>query len=321
MFDSRVKRLTVLFVGILLVWSMGRPFPQSLQGQNLQGQSPPVRSLDAADAAGPRADDAAVPAGQEDSAMSPKDRGIQLFRLANEGGIFMYPLYALSILAVGVIIERSLALRKRKVLPPELVTSLGQLSDSRTGFDPKQAYRTCQIFPSAAASVIRSMLLKVGRPHSEVEATVQQSSEREANRLYGNVRWLNLCATLAPLIGLLGTVQGMIMAFHRTTILPTGANTAVELASGIYTALVTTFGGLCIAIPAAFAAHYFEGRIEMLFHDLEELTSNLLPLIERYEGRVRFQKQADDEPPAAAAVPPPASPPRAATSVAPSKSK
>ena len=135
------------------------------------------------------------------------------------------------------------------------------------------------------------MLLKVGRPHSEVEHAVQEASEREANRIYGNIRWLNLAASVAPLIGLLGTVQGMIIAFHQTTVLDPGANKAVELANGIYTALVTTFGGLCVAIPASIFAHYYEGRIQNLFHQIDELLFNLLPQIERFENRARFGKQ------------------------------
>ncbi|MBM4004430.1 MAG: MotA/TolQ/ExbB proton channel family protein [Planctomycetes bacterium] len=252
------------------------------------------------------------------STNSEQNEGIEIFRLANEGGIFMYPIYALSLLAVGVIFERTIALRKDRVLPGSLISALGQLGDSREGFDPKQAYKICQAYPSAAASVIRAMLLKVGRPHAEVESTVQSVSEREATRLYGNVRWLTLCSTLAPLIGLLGTVQGMIVAFHRTTMIPVGSNKAVELANGIYTALVTTFGGLCVAIPAAFAAHYFEGRIQTMFLDIDNLLSSLLPQIERYEGRARFrhhdegvnESETAAGPPAAA--PPAAAPPSAA---------
>lgn len=218
---------------------------------------------------------------------------INVFDLAIQGGIFMYPIYALSLLAVGVIIERFIGLRQDKVMPDGLVAAIGQLSDSKTGFDPRRAYRICQQYPSAAANVVRAMLLKVGRPHSEVEHTVAETSEREANRLYRNVRWLNMAAAVTPLIGLLGTVQGMIVAFHQTTVLAPGANKAVELANGIYTALVTTFGGLCVAIPSAFFAHYFEGRIQSLFHQIDELLFNLLPLTERFEGRVRFGRQLD----------------------------
>jgi biopolymer transport protein ExbB len=122
-----------------------------------------------------------------------------------------------------------------------------------------------------------------------------------------------MSAGVAPLIGLLGTVWGMIVAFHDTTRLAPGQNKADFLAEGIYIALVTTLGGLCVAIPAAIIAHYFEGRIQRLFHEIDELMFNLLPQIERYEGRVRFSKQhgetddAEREP-----APPPAPEPRRA---------
>ncbi len=307
MFDSRSWRLLVLCLLTAVGFAGATPVARSVQGQ----AQPTNESV------GPQADDAGRPA-STGSSVTPdppaKEVGIRVFELANEGGFFMYPIYALSILAVGVIIERSIALRSAKVLPPALVTALGKLGESKNGFEPKQAYRACQAHPSAAAAVIRSMLLKIGRPHSEVETTVQLATDREANRLYGNVRWLNLCATLAPLIGLLGTVQGMIIAFHRTTVMPVGANKSVELANGIYTALVTTFGGLCVAIPAAFAAHFFEGRIQTLFHEMDDLLFNLLPQIERYEGRVRFHKQLDEEASAETGIAPPPVPPRAAAS-------
>jgi biopolymer transport protein ExbB len=70
------------------------------------------------------------------------------------------------------------------------------------------------------------------------------------------------------------------------------------LAGGIYTALVTTFAGLCVAIPAAAFSHYFEGKITTLFHQIDELVFSLLPQLERYEGRVRFNRQGIDDAPA-----------------------
>ncbi len=217
--------------------------------------------------------------------------GLNLFTLLFKGGIFMIPLLALSILVVTVTIERFIALRRSRILPPDLITALGQLGGPQGAFDPRKAYRLCQQFPSAAANVIRSMLLKVGRPHSEVEHAVAEASEREADRLYSMVKWLVLAAAVAPLIGLLGTVWGMIDAFHGFTQLEISANRSEVLASGIYTALVTTLAGLTVAIPAAIFAHYFESRITTLFHEIDEMLFNLLPQIERYEGRVRFGRQ------------------------------
>ncbi len=256
-----------------------------------------MRATPAGGDGAPTGDGAAAAAGTPAQTGTPApSKEINVFELAGQGGIFMYPIYLLSLVSGGGAIERGIGLRRDRVLPQRLVGSLGQLGGSKTGFDPRRAYRICQENPSSAATVIKAMLLKVGRPHSEVEHAVQEASEREANRIYGNIRWLNLSASVAPLIGLLGTVQGMIVAFHQTTVLDPGANKAVELANGIYTALVTTFGGLCVAIPASIFAHYFEGRIQNLFHQIDELLFNLLPQIERYENRMRFAQQHADAP-------------------------
>ncbi len=208
-----------------------------------------------------------------------------------KGGPLMIPIGLLSLVALTFIVERALALRRRKVIPPGLIAGLGKLAGHPGGLEPRAAYRLAQRYPSAAANVIRAMLLKVGRPLPELEHTVAQANEREAARLYANVRWLNLTAGVAPLLGLLGTVQGMIMAFFVTANLPTGANKAQELANGIYTALVTTFAGLCVAIPAAIAAHLFETHIEKLFRELDQILQGVLPQLERYEGRLRISPE------------------------------
>jgi biopolymer transport protein ExbB len=221
-------------------------------------------------------------------AAQPERPALNIFALAVAGGIFMFPIAGMSLLAVTMTIERFLALRKERVLPEELVSGLGAMAAVGGGFDPRQAYRLCQQFPSAAANVVRVMLLKVGRPLPEVESAVAHASQREADKLYANVRWINLAASLSTMLGLIGTIQGMIMAFHRLTVIDAAADRTTALADGIYTALVTTFAGLAVAIPALLFSHYFEGRIQELFRQIDELTFHLLPQVEQYEGRVRF---------------------------------
>ncbi|MBN1911041.1 MAG: MotA/TolQ/ExbB proton channel family protein [Pirellulales bacterium] len=240
----------------------------------------------------------------------PEREGPNLLWLLCKGGNLMWPIAVMSVLVVAFGIERILGLRRRKVLPVELVQGLGDLAAKPGGFDPRRAYRLCQEFPSAAASVIRAMLLKIGRPHTELEQAIAEASQREANRLYANVRWLNLAAGVAPLMGLLGTVWGMIEAFFETANMAVGANKAELLAGGIYKALVTTFAGLAVAIPAAVLAHVLEGRIERLFRELDEILLGLMPQLERFEGRMRSPADgsptAPPEPPPARPEPPPA---------------
>ncbi len=228
------------------------------------------------------------------AAPRPEIESINIFTLLVQGGAFMIPILLMSLLVVTFTIERFIGLRRDRVLPEALVAGLGQLGGPQGGFDPRKAYKLCQQYPSAAATVVRAMLLKVGRPHNELEHAVAEAGEREANRLYANVRWLILAAAVAPLLGLLGTVWGMIRAFHDTTQLTPDLNKADYLAEGIYVALVTTLGGLCVAIPAAIFAHYFEGRVQTLFHQIDEMLFNLMPQVERFEGRVRFGRQAGD---------------------------
>jgi biopolymer transport protein ExbB len=234
--------------------------------------------------------------GQDGTGSSPRPEieSINIFTLLVQGGAFMIPILLMSLLVVTFAIERFIGLRRDRVLPEALVEGLGQLGGPQGGFDPRKAYKLCQQYPSAAATVVRAMLLKVGRPHSELEHAVAEAGEREANRLYANVRWLILAAAVAPLLGLLGTVWGMIRAFHDTTQLTPDVNKADYLAEGIYVALVTTLGGLCVAIPAAICAHYFEGRVQALFHQIDEMLFNLMPQVERFEGRVRFGRQGSE---------------------------
>ena len=216
-----------------------------------------------------------------------RESKINLLDLLVQGGWLMIPIAAMSFLVVAFGAERFLGLRRGRVLPTRLIRELQAVAAGQRPFDPWAIEQLCRRYRSSASRIIRAMLLKIGRPQGEVEGAISQASEREAARLYSNVRWLSLAAGIAPLLGLLGTVWGMIEAFFRTTELPVGANKAEFLAKGIYMALVTTFAGLAVAIPAAVLAHYFEGRIQKLLHRLDEVLIELHPKVEHFEGRGR----------------------------------
>ncbi len=214
---------------------------------------------------------------------APVDTSIRLWDLAVAGGIFMIPIAAMSVLAVTMSLERLFALRRQRVLPVGLARGLEQLSN-KPDFDTREARRLCERFPSAAANVVRAMLARAGRPASEIESAVAQASQREADRLYANVRWINLAASISTMLGLIGTIQGMIMAFHRLTVTEVVADRTTMLAGGIYTALVTTFAGLAVAIPALLLSHLLEGKILSSFHQIDELMFHLLPTVAEGQG-------------------------------------
>ena len=213
--------------------------------------------------------------------------------LTVQGGIFMIPIGLCSIIVVAFAIERLIGLRAKKIVPPKLLVALNKLNTEANGIDPRLAYDVCQTHPSPLANVVRAAILKVGRPHSELEKAVEDAVGREADEMAHNIRPINVSISISPLLGLLGTVQGMIMAFMVTsTTTATGTAKGQELAQGIYVALVTTFAGLCVAIPAILVANMLEGRIERLLRDMEDVFLELLPQFERFEGKLRVTRKA-----------------------------
>ena len=232
-----------------------------------------------------------VPAVAVDAAELPAEAsGINFLQLLTRGGWFMVPLLVLSLVVVAISLERFISLRKERIFPGRFVRQLSRLSGSQGGLEPRSAYEICQKNPSAAANVFKALLVKVGRPQPELETAVSEASQRQATRMLQLVSWLSLAAAIAPLIGLLGTVWGITQAFYDTTQLIAGQNRAEALAEGIYTALVTTMFGLIIAIPSAVLAHYFENRIVSKMNQIEEMIFNLMPQLERYEGKIRFSE-------------------------------
>src|ERR1044072_4778114 len=99
----------------------------------------------------------------------PKSKEINLLKLATAGGIFMIPIAGMSILAATMACDRLLALRRSRVLPPRFVRGLDRMIETPDGFQPEEAVRLCQRYPSAAANIVGAMLLRVGRPLAEIE--------------------------------------------------------------------------------------------------------------------------------------------------------
>ncbi len=243
------------------------------------------------------AEPVAVPV-QSEPATPPAPRAApgmpSVWDLTVQGGIFMIPIGLCSVVVLAFAIERYFGLRGKKIVPPKLLAALQKLNSETTGVDPRQAFEVCQTHPSPLANVIRAAIMKVGRPHSELERAVEDAVAREADEMAHNIRPINVSVSISPLLGLLGTVQGMILAFMVTsTTTATGAAKGQELAQGIYVALVTTFAGLCVAIPGILLANSLEGRIERLLRDMEDVFLEILPEFERFEGKLRVTRQRD----------------------------
>jgi biopolymer transport protein ExbB len=253
----------------------------------------------------------------EASEVSPESEspGIDLLTLVTRGGAFMIPIGIMSLMVVALAFEKFMSLRPKKILPSELANELEDLATPLDRFSPGVALQSCREFPSPASRVVTAMLLRTGQPLAEIERTAHETMEREADQQASSIRWLTLAAAATPLMGLLGTVWGMIVAFHESTALTADRSRSEQLSEGIYTALVTTLSGLIVAIPAAILALYLENRLAKLFHQIEEFAFRIAPALAPYAGLQRLDEDGvlhslDRKPSMMPETPQPPPPPR-----------
>lgn len=235
----------------------------------------------------------AVMQDQPEAAVAPPrsdSSGIDLLTLVARGGAFMIPIGIMSLMVVALSFEKFMSLRPDKVLPPELTNELEDLATPLDRFSPGAALQSCREHPSPASRVVTAMLLRTGQPLAEIERTAHEAMNREADQQASSIRWLTLAAAATPLMGLLGTVWGMIVAFHESTALTADRSRSEQLSEGIYTALVTTLSGLIVAIPAAMLALYLENRLAKLFHQIEEFAFRIAPALAPYAGLQRLDE-------------------------------
>lgn len=217
--------------------------------------------------------------------------GVDLLTLIWRGGAFMIPIGLMSLMVVALSVERALSLRRKKMMPDTLVAELTALASPIEKFNPSVAQKRCDEFPSPLSRVVSAMLARTGQPLSDAERAASDAMEREADNQAATIRWLTLAAAATPLMGLLGTVWGMIMAFHESTTLTADRSRSEQLSEGIYTALVTTLAGLAVAIPAAILALYLENRLSKLVHQMEAFVLKLSPGLIRFTGRQQLDQQ------------------------------
>lgn len=198
--------------------------------------------------------------------------GGSLIKLFNDGGPMMYPLLALSLVGLIFIIERFFALRAAKTNVNEFLAKIRKsLIVNRS---VKQATKVCEDYSGPVSSIMKAGLLKFGHPKDEVENTIENAALFEIGRFEKNMVWLATVANVAPLMGFLGTVAGMINSFDALA--EAGLSNPGLVASGISEALITTAAGLAIAIPVQLAYNFFMNKINKFVRDVETSTNMLL---------------------------------------------
>ena len=200
-----------------------------------------------------------------------------LFSILSEGGPLMWPIFFCSFVLLVFFFERVVALRRSRVIPGPFVRRvLQQIRDGQ--LDRDQAIELCRENPSPTSTVFVAALKKWGRPAVEVEQAIIDAGERVSNGLRKYLRVFNAIYTIGPMLGLMGTVFGMIQSFNG--IAQSQAMGKPEmLAAGIGHALLTTAAGLTVAIPALCLYMYFTGRVDKLVMEIDALGQQLVELI------------------------------------------
>jgi biopolymer transport protein ExbB len=198
---------------------------------------------------------AAVPLfAQEGSTASPSGSAFDVFRKSGVIGILIV---VLSVVALAVIIENMVSLKRDKLAPPELIDEIQALFDDGQF---QEAMELCENEPTFFTRICGAGISKIGHPFEVIEQSITEMGDEESIRLHQKIGWLSLIANVAPMMGLLGTVGGMIKSFNVIAASGGQANPA-DLAGGISEALLTTMLGLIVAIPTTAAFAFLRNRL------------------------------------------------------------
>jgi len=194
------------------------------------------------------------------------------------GGILMIPLIICSIIVVAIVIERAISLRRKKVLIPEIISVIETIKKPE---DVNLAISICQKNEGAFASIVQLGLENKDLSNDELKELITDQGRQEVRSLEKGLVVIETIAGIAPLLGLLGTVVGMIKVF--TVISEQGLGQTQALSGGISEALITTVIGLSIGIPSFVLYNYFTDKAENLIMDIEKFTSQLLRKLSRFQ--------------------------------------
>ena len=212
----------------------------------------------------------------------------QLLALFEKGGAMMYPILFSSVLMLGIAIERGYSLRRNNIISSKF------LKDLRNQWDWKNIQKTlrlCNSYDNSLSRILKMGLLRFGGKLDEIERAIEAGGQHEASLMNSNLRVLGAIANITPMMGLLGTVIGMIKAFNVISLSGTGNPGLV--ASGISEALITTAAGMLVGIPALVLYHYFRGKIDRYVFEMEEVAIQLVEELS-YDG---FVKEKSSESP------------------------
>jgi biopolymer transport protein ExbB len=203
---------------------------------------------------------------------------MNLLEMFFKGGVIMYPILLCSVIAMYVVIERILVLRKAQLDVGQFLLKVRSIFQRG---DAAAVMTFCSQKDAPIANIIHKGMLKHDKGDERVREAIEDAGRAEVYHLEKRLSWLASISGIAPMLGFLGTVTGMVSAFQRIETLGGVVNPS-DLAGGIWEALITTVFGLLVGIPALAAYNYFVTRVGRFVHDMEVTTSEFLDLLERH---------------------------------------
>jgi len=245
-----------------------------LAGRVLPAQSPeiepsPVEAVEASDTAPAASADLEVPAQKPQTKIS-----TNILDMIDALGFWVVPFALASIILLWFSVDRMVVLRHGRVIPKPFVQRFLRLLEDGE-LEQEEALEICQLNQSPIANIFAHAVRKWGKPSVEVEQAIIDGGERQVSELRQNLRILLGIHTISPMVGLLGTVWGMLESFSKLSTAGAAGQTD-QLASGIALALVTTVVGLVIAIPALVMHMYFSGKIDTLVMEMDDLSQRVV---------------------------------------------
>lgn len=198
--------------------------------------------------------------------------------LIQKGGPVMWVILMCSVIGITVVIEKFIQLQKAKIDTRKFMDEISSLLRRNRVME---AIDMCNQTPGPIAKVVKAGIIKHDRTRSEIREAIEDTAVHEVPQLESNLSVLATIAHITPLLGLLGTVAGMVRAFQvieqkATALQPVNPK---DLAGGIWEALLTTVAGLCIAIPTYVAYNYFVNRVKGFVFDMEKSASDLINML------------------------------------------
>ncbi len=197
-----------------------------------------------------------------------------MFELVRAGGMLMLPIILFSIIAMAIIVERFWSLKRDKIIPPQLVRDIvGWAQKNELGQDKISSVRD----GSPLGRVLVAGLKNSNQTREVMKESIQDTGRHVTHELQRFLNTLGTIAAVSPLLGLLGTVLGMIKVFSVITDI--GVGNPGELAGGISQALITTAAGIAVAIPSLMFYRYFKGKVDQLVVEMEQESIKLVEVV------------------------------------------